>query len=112
MTWRERLAVNPSRMEIELKLLLDKKGVEHRTQVDIPVTCADFMIPRKEGRPLLVFVDGPVHLGAKRADKDERVRSILRENGFPVLELAYLNYSQKALNGFLQEIMEALGRPD
>ena len=60
--WRERLHANPSRMEQELALKLQQNGVRYLTQVEMPVTTADFYFPL-EPRPLLVFVDGRVHLG-------------------------------------------------
>jgi len=59
--WRERLHANPSRMEQELAINLQQDQISYRTQVEIPVTTADFYFPA-EPRPLLVFVDGPVHL--------------------------------------------------
>jgi len=63
--WRERLHANPSRMEQELALKLQDNGIHYQTQVEIPVTIADFYFPL-ETRPLLVFVDGRVHRGTAR----------------------------------------------
>src|SRR5207249_1053218 len=56
--WRERLHANPSRMEQELGIKLQEDGIRYRTQVEIPVSTADFYFAL-EPRPLLVFVDGP-----------------------------------------------------
>jgi very-short-patch-repair endonuclease len=63
--WRERLHVNPSRMEHELALKLQDDRVNYLTQVEIPVTTADFYFPQ-EPRPLIVLVDGQVHLKTPR----------------------------------------------
>jgi hypothetical protein len=60
--WREHLHANPSRMEQELEIKLQNDGICDRTQVEIPVTTADFYFSL-DSRPLLVFVDGRVHLG-------------------------------------------------
>src|SRR6266571_7812799 len=67
--WRERLNANPSRMEHELALRLQEEGINYLTQVEIPVTTADFYFPL-ESRPLIVFVDGPVHLKTTQMMKD------------------------------------------
>ncbi len=76
--WRERLHANPSRMEQELAIKLQDNGIHYQTQVEIPVTIADFYFPL-EPRPLLVFVDGRVHLGMAQVLKDEEVRSLIRK---------------------------------
>ena len=49
-------------MEQELAIRLQDDGIHYQTQVEIPVTTADFYFTL-EPRPLLVFVDGYVHLG-------------------------------------------------
>ena len=49
-------------MEQELATELEEDRVEYRTQVEIPVTTADFYFSL-ESRPLVVFVDGRIHLG-------------------------------------------------
>src|SRR2546421_6830240 len=76
--WRERLSVNPSRMEQELAIKLQDDRISYLTQVEIPVTTADLYFPL-EPRPLLVFIDGRVHLGTTQMAKDEELRSLLRE---------------------------------
>jgi len=48
-------------MEQELAIKLQDDGILYQTQVEIPVTTADFYFPI-EPRPLIVFVDGRVHL--------------------------------------------------
>ncbi|HYU87155.1 MAG TPA: hypothetical protein VEL52_00420, partial [Candidatus Bathyarchaeia archaeon] len=88
--WRERLHANPSRMEQELAVKLQEDGIQYQTQVEIPVTTADFYFPL-EPRPLLVFVDGQVHLGTTRMAKDEELRSVIRKRGYRILELYYDN---------------------
>jgi len=86
--WRERLHANPSRMEQKLALKLQDNGIHYQTQVEIPVTIADFYFPL-ETRPLLVFVDGRVHRGTAQMVKDEELRSLLRKRGYRILELYY-----------------------
>ena len=107
--WRERLHVNPSRMEQELVIRLQEDQIEFRTQVEIPVTTADFYFPIVQ-RPLLVFVDGRVHLGRSQMLKDEETRSLLRKKGYKVLELYYDNYSDKKRDELHRAILENLGR--
>jgi len=48
----------------------------YQTQIEIPVTTADFYF-RLETRPLIVFVDGRVHLKTSQMMKDEEVRTLL-----------------------------------
>jgi very-short-patch-repair endonuclease len=107
--WRERLNVNPSRMEHELALRLQEGGVNYLTQVEVPVTTADFYFPL-ESRPLIVFVDGPVHLKTTQMVKDEELRTLLRKRGYQVLELAYDSYSDKRRDELYREIISRLGR--
>src|SRR6266487_4676259 len=52
--WRDRLHANPSRMEQELAFKLQEEGIFYQTQVEIPVTTADFYFPTQP-RPLIVF---------------------------------------------------------
>src|SRR5438034_9447052 len=89
--WRERLHANPSRMEQELAIKLQDNRIMYLTQVEIPVTIADFYFP-SEPRPLLVFVDGRVHNGTAQKAKDEELRTLLRKRGYRILELHYDNY--------------------
>ena len=107
--WRERLNVNPSRMEHELALRLQDEGVNYLTQVEIPVTTADFYFPL-ESRPLIVFVGGPVHLKTAQMVKDEELRTLLRKRGYRVLELSYTGYTDKKRDEFYREIMNGLGK--
>src|SRR3989442_15127538 len=92
--WRERLHANPSRMEQELAIKLQDDRIGYLTQVEIPVAIADFYFPL-EPRPLLVFIDGRVHLGTVQMAKDEELRSLLRRRGYRILELYYDSYSDK-----------------
>src|SRR3989442_13041902 len=92
--WRERLHANPSRMEQELAIKLQDNGIQFQTQVEIPVTTADFYFPL-ESRPLLVFVDGRVHLGTAQMTKDKELRSLLRKRGYRIRELNYASYSDR-----------------
>jgi len=102
--WRERLNANPSRIELELAFKLQEDRISYQTQVEIPVTTADFYFPT-EGRPLIVFVDGRVHLKTSQAVKDEELRTLLRKRGYRVLELFYDSYSEKKRDQFYAEIL-------
>jgi len=73
---------------------LQEDQIFYQTQVEIPVTTADFYFPTQP-RPLIVFVDGRVHLGKAQMFKDEELRTLLRKKGYRVLELSYNNYSNK-----------------
>ena len=101
--WRERLHANPSRMEQELAIKLQDNGIYYQTQIEIPVTTADFYFPLGS-RPLLVFVDGHVHLGTAQMAKDEELRSLLRKRGYRVLELYYDSYSDRKRDELYEEI--------
>src|SRR5436189_6074072 len=105
--WRDRLHANPSRMEQELAIKLQENGIRYQTQVEIAVTIADFYLPL-ESRPLLVFVDGRVHLGTAQMSKDEEVRSFLRKKGYRILELYYDSYSDKKRDQLCQQIVDNL----
>src|SRR5438034_8344896 len=107
--WRERLHASPSRMEQELAIKLQDNGVHYQTQVEIPVTTADFYFSL-ESRPLLVFVDGRVHLGTAQMAKDEEVRSLLRKKGYRILELYYDSYSDKKRDQLYEEIRNSLAK--
>ena len=105
--WRERLHANPSRMERELAIRLQNDRIRYQTQVEIPVTTADFYFSL-ETRPLLVFVDGRVHLGTAQMAKDEELRLLLRKGGYRILELWYDSYSDKKRDELYNEIRNGL----
>src|SRR5881296_2821973 len=107
--WRERLHDNPSRMEQELAINLEHDRIHYLTQVEIPITTADFYFPI-EPRPLIVFVDGRVHLKTSQMTKDEELRTLLRKRGYSILELSYSNYSDKKRDQLYQDILAGLGR--
>ena len=107
--WRERLHVNPSRMEHELAIKLQDDQVNYLTQVEIPVTTADFYFPL-EPRPLIVFVDGPVHLKTTQMAKDEDLRTLLRKRGYRILELSYSSYTDERRDELYREILNGLGK--
>jgi very-short-patch-repair endonuclease len=96
-------------MEHELALKLQDDRVNYLTQVEIPVTTADFYFPL-DPRPLIVFVDGRVHLGTTQMAKDEELRTLLRKRGYRLLELSYGSYSDKKRDELYQEIVKQLGR--
>ena len=106
--WREHLHANPSRIEQELAIRLQDDGIPYQTQVEIPITIADFYFPL-ETRPLLVFVDGRVHLGTTQMMKDEELRSLLRKRGYRILELFYDSYSDKKRDELYRQILASLG---
>jgi very-short-patch-repair endonuclease len=94
-------------MEQELAIKLQEDGIRYQTQVEIPVTIADFYFPL-ESKPLLVFVDGRVHLGTAQMAKDEELRSLLRKRGYRILELCYDSYSDKKLDRLYGQILDGL----
>lgn len=96
-------------MEQEIAMKLQDQGMQYLTQMEIPVTTADFYFPT-DARPLLVFVDGPVHLGLRQIVKDEELRGLLRKRGYRVLELRYNSYSDKKRDELYVEVMSSLGR--
>src|SRR5205809_8041016 len=107
--WRERLHANPSRMEQELAIRLQEDRINYQTQVEIPVTTADFYFPL-EPRPLIVFVDGRVHLKTSQMIKDEETRTLLRKKGYRILELYYNSYSDKKRDQLFKELLDNLGK--
>jgi very-short-patch-repair endonuclease len=94
-------------MEQELAIKLQEDGIHYQTQVEIPVTTADFYFSL-ESKPLLVFVDGRVHLGTAQMVKDEELRSLLRKRGYRVLELCYESYSDKKRDQLYHQILDDL----
>ena len=106
--WRERLHANPSRMEQELAIKLQNNGIHYQTQVEIPVTTADFYFPTQP-RPLIAFIDGRVHLGKTQMFKDEELRTLLRKKGYRVLELFYNSYSNRNRDGLYQQLLDDMG---
>src|SRR5467141_2692193 len=109
--WRERLHANPSRMEQELAIKLQDNGIHYQTQVEIPVTSADLYFPTQP-RPLIVFIDGRVHLGKTQTFKDEELRTLLRKKGYRVLELFYNNYSSRNRDVLYQQLLAIRGHED
>ena len=96
-------------METELAIKLQSSGIHYQTQVEIPVTTADFYFPL-EPRPLVVFVDGRVHLKTSQMIKDEETRTLLRKRGYRILELYYDCYSGKKRDELYNEILDSLGK--
>jgi very-short-patch-repair endonuclease len=94
-------------MEQELAIKLQDNGIRYQTQVEIPITTVDFYFPL-DPRPLLVFVDGRVHLGTAQMAKDEELRSLLRKRGYRILELCYNSYSDKKRDQLYQQILNDL----
>ena len=96
-------------MEQEIAIKLQDNEISHLTQVEIPVTTADFYF-QIEPRPLIVFVDGRVHLKTSQMTKDEETRTLLRKRGYRILELCYDDYSDKKRDQLYQEILSSLGK--
>jgi len=94
-------------MEQELAINLEHDRINYLTQVEIPVTTADFYFPL-EPRPLIVFVDGRVHLKTSQMTKDEELRTLLRKGGYRILELYYDNYTDKKRDQLYQDILTEL----
>ena len=82
-------------MELELAAKLESSGIQHHTQVEVPITTADFYFAT-EPRPTLVF-DGRPHLTTARMMKDEELRSLPRKRGYKVVELAVMMCLAKIL---------------
>ncbi len=96
-------------MEQELAINLEHDRIHYLTQVEIPVTTADFYFPL-EPRPLIVFVDGRVHLKTSQMTKDEELRTLLRKRGYRILELYYDSYSDNKRDQLYEQILNALGK--
>jgi len=107
--WRERLHANPFTNGTEIAIKLQEDGIHYQTQVEIPVATADFYFPL-ESRPLLVFVDGRVHLAIAQTTKDEELRSVLRKRGYKILELCYDSYSDRKRDQLYEEIQLSLSK--
>jgi very-short-patch-repair endonuclease len=95
-------------MEVELAVKLQEDGIFYRTQVEIPITTSDFYFPTQP-RPLIVFIDGRVHLEKTQMFKDEELRTLLRKKEYRVLELFYNSYSDKKRDGLYRHVLDALG---
>ena len=96
-------------MEQEIAINLEHDRIHYLTQVEIPITTADFYFPLQP-RPLIVFVDGRVHLKMSQMAKDEELRSLLRKRGYRILELYYDTYSDSKRDQLYEEILKGMGR--
>jgi len=94
-------------MEVELAAKLESSGMQYQTQVEVPITTADFYFVT-EPRPTLVFVDGKPHLTTAQMIKDEELRSLLRKRGYKVVELAYDTYSHRKRDDLYQQLLNNL----
>ena len=94
-------------MEQELAINLEHDRIHYLTQVEIPITTADFCFPI-EPRPLIVFIDGRVHLKTAQLMKDEELRTLLRKRGYRILELCYDSYSDKKRDQLHREIIDSI----
>ncbi len=96
-------------MEFELAAKLESSGIQYQTQVEVPITTADFYFAT-EPRPTLVFVDGRPHLTTAQMSKDEELRTLLRKRGYKIVELAYTDYSDKKRDELFQQLLAGLGQ--
>ena len=96
-------------MEQELAFKLQEDQIFYQTQVEIPVTTADYYFPIQP-RPLIVLVDGRVHLGKAQMIKDEELRALLRKKGYQVLELFYNSYSDKKRDELYDKVLESIDK--
>jgi len=96
-------------MELEIAAKLESSGIQYQTQVEVPVTTADFYFAT-EPRPTLVFIDGRPHLAAAQMIKDEELRTLLRRRGYKVVELAYRDCSNKKRDELYHQLLTGLGQ--
>ena len=96
-------------MELELAAKLESSGIQYQTQVEVPITIADFYFAT-EPRPTLVFVDGRPHLTTAQTIKDEELRTLLRKRGYRVIELGYNNYSDSKRDEIYRQLLIGLGK--
>jgi very-short-patch-repair endonuclease len=96
-------------MERELAIKLESSGIQYQTQVEVPITTADFYFPT-DPRPTLVFIDGRPHLTTAQMTKDEELRTLLRKRGYKVVELAYSDYSDRKRDELYHQLLTGLGQ--
>ena len=96
-------------MELEIAAKLESSGIQFQTQVEVPVTIADFYFAT-EPRPTLVFIDGRPHLTTARMIMDEELRTVLRKRGYTVVELAYSDYSDRKRDELYHQLLIGLGK--
>ncbi len=96
-------------MELELAAKLESSRIQYQTQVEVPITTADFYFAT-EPRPTLVFVDGEPHLTTAQMIKDEELRTLLRKRGYKVVELAYSDYSDRKRDELYHQLLIDLGK--
>jgi very-short-patch-repair endonuclease len=96
-------------MERELAMKLESSRIQYQTQVEVPITTADFYFAT-ELRPTLVFVDGRPHITTAQMIKDEELRTLLRKRGYKVIELTYGGYSDRARDELYHQLLIGLGQ--
>ncbi len=96
-------------MELEPAAKLESSGIQYHTQVEVPITTANFYFAT-EPRPTLVFVDGRPHLTTAQMFKDEELRTLLRKRGCQVVELAYSDYSDRKRDELYRQLLTILGQ--
>jgi len=95
-------------MERELAIKLESSEIQYQTQIEVPITTADFFFAR--ATTYARFRRWRPHLTDSQMIKDEELRSLLRKRGYKVVELAYNSYSDKKRDDLYQQLLNNLGR--
>lgn len=105
--WRQQMQVPTSKMEIEVRKELARRGIHPITNKSFCVlsTTPDFTFPTKQ---IAFYIDGvAVHI--KRFDKDEKLRELLaKRHGYRVESYTYKRFSKKMVLKIADAIEEAL----
>jgi len=96
-------------MEQEIAIKLQDNGISYLTQVEIPVTTADFYFPL-EPPTVIPLRRRTVRVKTSQMTKDEELRTLLRKRGYRILELFYDSYTDKKREQLYEAILDSLGR--
>jgi very-short-patch-repair endonuclease len=103
---RAQMSPQISKMEEDISLLLQEKGVHgvvQQREFCLLSTRPDFYFPQKN---LAVYIDGPVHEG--KEDRDQSLRDLLtKRHGVRVLSLPFHGEGKAEKDGIVKAIMEA-----
>lgn len=114
MSWREKLHTSTPRLEIDVLLGLEERGLTQRcggmfrnVQICLESTEPDYLWPLPK---FPVYLDGPPHEGERQRLKDELIDEKLRRRGYSPLRIPYKRYpvSDRQLNEILDQIEEML----
>jgi very-short-patch-repair endonuclease len=99
------MAPQHSRMEDAILSKLHEKGVGPvivDREFCVQSTTPDFYFPSKT---LVVYLDGPVHVG--KEDRDEQLReSLAKRYGLKVVSIPYESFSQQEVDRVFEQIMK------